>query len=213
MKKISLIAALLCVTFMYSQEGKYNNFSLEAAYGLNHPITPNDNSGFAADSFSEFKHFDIGGRYMVNLYYGFKLSYAYDRFQYANTSELAVTYNRIGVDAVFSLSEILNISFSRNRNVQIQAHTGVGITFAQPKSISKVEKIGNFSIGITPKFKISKRVALTTDLSYIVNFKQHYNYGGILIDPEYNSVTGGYINFTVGLNVYFGKRRDHADWY
>ncbi len=213
MKKITLIAALLCVTFMYSQESKYNKFSLEAAYGLNHPISPKDNSGFEVNSFSEFKHFDIGGRYMVNSYYGFKLSYAYDRFQYANTSELAVTYNRVGIDAVFSLSEIFNISFSRNRTFQIQAHTGVGITFAQPKSISNVEKIGSLSIGITPKYKISNRVALTTDLSYIVNFKQHYNYGGILIDPKYNSVTGGFINFTVGLNVYFGKRRDHADWY
>jgi len=102
MNKISLIAAILCVTFAFSQDNHYNKFSIEVAYGLNHPLSPKVNSGTGAGvlsdldagDFSEFKHFDIGGRYMINQLYGFKLSYAYDRFQYDATS-LAINYNRI----------------------------------------------------------------------------------------------------------------------
>ena len=33
-------------------------------------------------------------------------------------------------------------------------------------------------IGVRPIFKLTKGLALTTDLSYILNFKQHYDYAG-----------------------------------
>jgi len=214
MKNLSLVAALLCATFAFSQNNSlYNKISIEAAYGLNHPLSPSDNSGFDAGDFSEFKHVDIGGRYMINHIYGAKISYSYDRFQYKNTSALAITFNRISLEAVFNLAQVFNFSFNRQRSFQIQAHTGAGITFAQPKSIDKSEKIGNFIIGITPLFKVSDRIAITTDFSYIVNIKQHYDYGGIIIDPNYNSVTGSFINFTIGLNYAIGDGRDHADWF
>jgi len=221
MNKISIIAAMLCVTFAFSQNNKYNKFSIETAYGLNHPLSPKVNSGAGAGvlddldagDFSEFKHFDIGGRYMVNQLYGFKFSYAYDRFQYDATS-LAINYNRVGVEAVINFDKLFNISFNRQRSFQIQAHTGVGITFAKPKRKGNTEKIGNLMIGITPLFKVTDRIAITTDLSYIVNFKQHYDYGGTNIDPnKKDSVTGGFVNFTIGLNFSIGDSRSHADWY
>lgn len=213
MKKLSLVAALLCVTFAFSQTTNFNKLSIEIAYGLNHPTSPSDNSGFDAGDFSEFKHVDIGGRYMFSPLFGGKLSYSYDRFQYENTSVLAITYNRISLEAVVNLARVFNFSFNRQRKFQIQAHTGAGITFAQPKSIDKYEKIGSLIIGLTPLFKVSDRFAITTDFSYIINLKQHYDYGGILIDPNYNSITGGFINFTIGLNFAIGSGRDHADWY
>jgi len=213
MKKLSLVAALLCVTFVFSQNNHYNKFSVEVAYGLNHPTSPDSRNDFDSNgNFSEFKHFDIGGRYMISQLYGVKLSYAYDRFQWGGSS-LAINYNRIGAQLVFNLADVFNISFNRQRSFQIQAHTGVGITIAKPKRDLKSEKIGNFMIGITPLFKITDRIAITTDLSYIVNFKQHYDYGGTLVNSNGDSTTGGFINFTIGLNYAIGRDRDHADWY
>ncbi|MBE9490621.1 MAG: hypothetical protein IMY67_10035 [Bacteroidetes bacterium] len=213
MKKLALIVLCFSTIVAYTQEKKYNQFSIETSYGLNHPLTPKDNSGFDVGLFSEFKHFDIGGRYMINQMYGAKLSYAYDRFQYKNTSELAVTYHRISAEVVFNMAKVFNISFNKARTFQIQTHTGFGITLAQPKSIDNYERIGNFIIGLTPQVKITDRLAITTDLSYIVSFKQHYDYGGILIDPEYKGTSGSFINATIGLQVSLGEKKYHADWY
>ncbi len=212
MKKLALIAVCLCSIVAYSQEIQYNKFSIEASYGLNHPLTPTDNSGFDVGTFSEFKHFDLGGRYMINQMYGAKVSYAYDRFQHKSISELAVTYHRISAEVVFNMAKVFNMTFNEAQTFQIQTHAGFGITFAQPKSIDNYERIGNFIIGVTPHVKITDRLAITTDLSYIVSFKQHYDYGGILIDPDYKGTSGSFVNFTVGLQVSLGEHECHADW-
>ncbi len=212
MKKLSLIAALLCVTFVFSQNNHYNKISIEAAYGLNHPLSPDSRTGLDASDYSNFTHFDIGGRYMISQLYGVKLSYAYDRFQWEGSS-LAINYNRIGAQIVFNLADVFKLKFSRQRNFQIQAHTGVGVTFAKPKRDFKSEKIGNFMIGITPVFKISDRISIPIDFSYIANFKQHYDFGGTLVNANGDHVTGGFINFTVGINYTIGSDRDHADWH
>ena len=212
MKKLILFLVWMSTIVSFAQEKPYNKFSIEASYGLNHPLTPKDNSGFDVGLFSEFKHFDLGGRYMIKPMYGAKLSYSYDRFQYKNTSELAVTYHRISAEVVFNMAKVFNMSFNKARTFQIQTHTGFGITLAQPKSIDNYEKIGNFIIGVTPQVKITDRLAITTDLSYIVSFKQHYDYGGILIDPEYKGTSGSFINATVGLQFSLGDNKHHADW-
>ncbi len=214
MKKLSLIIAFLYSLIAFAQNNdQFNKFSIETSFGLNHPLSPSDNTGFNTGDFSGFKHFDIGGRYMISQLYGFKLSYAYDRFQDKNTSELGLTFNRIGVEAVFNLTQVFNITFNRQQSFQIQAHSGLGLTFAQPESIDNSERIGNFIIGITPLFKVADRISITTDLSYILSFKQHYNYSGTLIDPDYKGTSGGFINFTVGLNFSIGENKNHADWY
>ncbi len=213
MKKSLFLAVLLCSIFAISQNNNnYNQISIEASYGLNHPLSPSSSSGLKASEFSEFKHFDIGGRYMVSRIYGVKLSYAYDRFQWDATS-LAINYHRVGVEAVVNLAEVFNFSFNRQRSFQIQTHAGIGVTFAKPKRDLKSEKIGNLMIGITPLIRITDRIAITTDLSYIVNLKQHYDYGGTLVDSDGDSKTGSFLNFTVGLNYALGNNRDHADWH
>ena len=213
MKKVVLLTLLLTVLVSYSQDKTYNQFSFEASYGQSQPISPKNNSGYDVKTFSGFKHFEVGGRYMFNQKYGVKLSYGFDKFQQEEFSDLSVTNHKIGAEMVFNLSHLLNFHFSKLRNFQIQTHTGFGITFAQPSSINDYEHIGNFIIGMTPQIKITDRIAIITDLSYNFIFKQHYYYSGVLIDPEFESVTGSFINISFGLQFYLGSNGYHADWY
>lgn len=212
MKKIALLIFLLSAFVSYSQDGDYNRFSIEASYGLSQPLSPKNNSGYEAKTFSGFRHFELGGRYMLNQKYGVKLSYSFDKFQQKDHSDLSVTNHKIGAEMVFNLSHLLNFHFSMKRNFQIQTHTGFGITFSRPSSIDNTEHIGNLILGITPQVKISDRIALTTDLSYNYIFKQHYYYSGVLIDPDYESVSGSFVNISLGVQFYLGRNELHADW-
>jgi len=213
MKKAALIVVLLCVSIVHSQDKNFNQFSIEASYGLNSPLSPSDNSGYDVSDFGGFSHFDIGGRYMFNRYYGVKLNYSYDKFQHKDLSDLHVKYSKVSAEFVLNLSQVFNFYLTPQRFIQIQSHSGFGITFAKPSSISNKERIGNFIIGLNPQFKISDRIGITTDFSYNFIFKQHFNYAGDLIHPDYDSVSGSFINFSIGLQFYLGAESIHADWY
>ena len=218
MKKFILPTLILFTSFVFAQKDNFNKFSLETAFGLSYPIAPTSFAkpifeGVGAADFAGPKHFDIGARYMVSALYGFKLSYAYDRFQYDGSS-LASSFYRFGLEAVFNVSELFNIRFNRRGTFQIQLHGGLGGTFATSKTKTAVDRIGNIMLGVRPIFKLTKGLALTTDFSYILNFKQHYDYAGVSFwstNPE--GLTGGFLNFSVGLNFNLGDRRVHADFY
>jgi hypothetical protein len=217
MKNSALVLFIFVTSFTIAQSTNFNKFSIETSYGINHPLAPKEIlrsfDGIDAADFSEFKHFDLGARYMVNSVYGVSLKFAYDRFQY-DGSNLATSFYRVGAEAVVNVSKLLNTSFNRRRTVEIQAHGGVGLSLVQSKANPEIDRIGNIILGIRPMFKISNSIALTTDLSYIVNIRQHYGYGGeSFFSSEPDGLTGGFINFSVGLNFYFGEKRFHADWY
>jgi OOP family OmpA-OmpF porin len=213
MKKTTLIISFLCIFIAHSQDKNFNKFSIEASYGLNNPLSPGDNSGYDVSDFGGFSHFDVGGRYMFNQFYGVKLNFSYDKFQHKDFNDLHVKYSKVSAEFVLNLSQALNLYLTQQRNLSIQTHSGFGITFAKPSSITNKERIGNFIIGMTPQFKISERIGITTDFSYNFIFKQHFNYAGDLIHPDYDSVTGSFINFSIGLQFYLGAETIHADWY
>ena len=121
----------------------------------------------------------------------------------------------MSLEAVFNVSELFNVRFNRRGTFQIQLHGGLGGTFATSKTNTKdIDRIGHLIIGVRPMLKLSDTFALTSDLSYLVNFKQHYDYAGNSFagtNPE--GLVGGYANFSVGINFYLGDKRVHADFY
>ena len=214
-----IFSLLICCSFTaVAQNDNFNKFSLETSFGLSYLIAPTSFSkpiyeGVGVSDFAGPKHFDIGARYMVSKLYGFKLSYGYDRFQY-DGSNLATNFYRLGLESVFNVSELFNIRFNRRRTFQIQLHGGLCGTFATSKTQTGIDRIGNIILGVRPMFKLTKGLALTTDFSYLVNFKQHYDYAGVSFsstNPE--GLVGGYLNLSVGLNFYLGDKRVLADFY
>ncbi len=226
MKKIYLLIFLLFFVELLFSQRKYNRFSIEAGYGFNIPITPKDD--ITASDYILPNHIDLGVRYMFDEYFGFKLHYANDRFRDKKNKNIGNGYHRLGIEAVYNLSNRLDLL---NNNFNILFHAGIGVTYAFPESIrrfknggeftfeltpyntKRYERIGNLIFGLTPQFRLSDDMALTFDMVYIINTQQQYSYSGELLYINRKKVQGNFVNFTVGLQFYLGKERRHADWY
>ena len=218
MKKAILVLLVLFTSFAHAQRDYFNKFSLETSFGLNYPIAPTNFAELipgdpGVGEFAGPKHFDIGARYMFSSLMGIKVSYGYDRFQYAG-SNLSTDFYRGSFEAVFNTTELFDVYYNRRRTMQIQLHGGVGFSLALSKTDTDTDVIGHIIFGVRPMFRLSDRFALTTDLSYLLNFKQDYGYSGVSFrDTLPDGFTGGYVNFSVGLNFYIGFRRDNGDFY
>jgi len=230
MSKLILIFILLLSNIILAQR-KFNSFSLETALGMHVPISPNQNIN--RGDYIGFKHLDIGARYMINEQLGVKFSYAYNRFENRLDKKFGNTYHRIGVEGVVNFSKTLNFSSEFIKTNALLIHSGIGVSYAYPDVLKKYKKTGFFSFGLTPNqnfdkmyeqigniiigctylYKLSDSFALSADSTYIANYMHQYNYNGELLYKEYKKVIGGFMNFSIGIQFYIGKHRDHSDWY
>lgn len=209
---------------MFSQQ--YNVLSIEGGYGFNIPITPT--AGINRYDYVFPRHLDFGVRYMLREYLGVKGSYSNDRFQNLNNKDVGIGYHRLSIEGVYNLNNALNM-FGDNFNVFF--HAGLGLTYAFPEAIQRFkkggeftfgldvtntkpyERIGNIVFGFTPQFRLSDVLALTVDLTRVMNLQQQYLYNGELFDIKSEKIRGQFFNFSVGIQYYLGRRRYHADWY
>ncbi len=204
----------LCLFFgliATAQESDYNRWSAEVSTGIHIPFAPKD--GMSGDNYISFKQFQLSGRYMFNEKFGLKGHYAFNRFSNPDDSKMGVTLNRIGVEGVANVGKLLNVDYGIREHFGLLFHAGGGITLANPSSVSGTDHTGNILIGLTPQLKLNDDFSLFGDLTYVSNLKQHYDYNGELLYLNYDSVTGSFMNISVGLIYYIGSKERHADWY
>ncbi|MBA3987323.1 MAG: outer membrane beta-barrel protein [Flavobacteriales bacterium] len=210
MKIYVLILLLFSAIISFGQDDKFNAFSLEIGYGIHAPLAPGDLTD--RSNYLGFSHFKIGGRYQITQKIGVKLSYANDRFTDKENDNLGITYNRVGLEGIYNIGRHI-LPYYIYENVGLLAHAGIGYSRAKPVDKRSSEQTGNFTIGLRPQVKITERIALYGDGTYVMNFKQHYSYSGILLTPDYQDKTGSFATFSIGVMVYLGDMRRHADWF
>ena len=212
MKKFIIVFLLLSSMISFSQRRiPFNQFSVETSYGFSYPIVPTHD--IDPGDYSKFQHWDIGARYMFNTSIGLKLDYATDRFEDSDIEKNGITFRRIDLQAVINIIPLLQLNYAAFQDFRFQGHSGLGITFTSPEELN-TDRIGNYIVGFTPQFRISNHFAFNLDFSYIFNFRQHHGFDGTIINPEdFEGVTGSYMNISIGLQYYIGKRDEHADWY
>lgn len=196
---------------VFSQNGDYNRWSAEVSTGIHVPLAPND--GISRKKYIAFKQFQFSGRYMFNERFGVKGQYGFNRFANPDATEMGISFNRLGLEGVANLGRILNVGYRLRERLGLLAHAGGGITFAKPATNSGTDHIGNIIVGLTGQIKLSENFAFIGDLSYITNLKQHYAYNGELLDPNFKSVSGSFVNVSIGIMYYLGENKYHADWY
>ncbi len=209
--KIKVLFALLLVSSLSFAQYRFNQFSIEAGAGYVLAGNPYNNS--YDSNFSGFRHVDLGVRYMIDENYGVRLTYANDRFLQTNGSKVGISYNKIGVDGIYNLGRLIDLAYASNETVGLLGHVGVGYIKASPLSGAQTERIGNFSFGLTPQFKIGENTVFYTDLSASLNMKQHYGFDGSFARVDKETVMGSHYNLTFGIMIYLGQNRYHADWY
>lgn len=201
---------------------EYNKWSIELNVGQNKPNKPFAPGYFSSDpdkyfNFGEVNHYDLGARYMFNPNFGAKLDFAYDSMEnQSGTTSLPfeTTQYRIGLQGVANLGRIMRFETFTSR-FGLLAHGGIQVSRLEVGAginDNLKEDNGGVILGLTPQFRISNRIVLTGDFSYLGNFRQHLNWDGSYSDAD-NNLSGSMVTTSLGLTFYLGKNKVHADWY
>lgn len=222
----TLVVFVLGHTLVVAQEepkaSDYNKWSLELNVGQNKPDKPFAEGYYSSDPNTYFKfigvsHVDFGARYMFNPYFGAKLDFGYDIMQnQSGTASLPFETKqyRVGLQGVVNASRLLKFETFTNR-FGLLVHGGLQVSQLAPQmGVNKgvTEDNGGLIIGLTPQFRLSNRLVITGDFSYLNNVRQHLNWDGSSAIAS-NNLAGSLFNSSIGITVYLGKQDKHADWY
>jgi len=203
MKKTITILMLVLSMQAFSQmsvnRNRFNQFSIEADYGLTYTRAPKQTS---------YKHFGFGFRYMFDEYWGIKADYAHDRIDDNGTKGTGSIYDRASVQAVYNIGRLLNMTYLTDGYLNVLLHSGVGYSRLDPFENRHYDNIGNFIIGGTAQLYINESFALTADVSGILNFRQQNNFDSKYIDTH----TGKMLNASIGITYYIGRNKSRSDW-
>jgi len=204
MKKTITILALALSMQAFSQmsvnRSRFNQFSIEADYGLTYTRNPTQTS---------YKHVGLGFRYMMNEYWGIKVDYAHDRIDDNGKRGTGSLYDRGSVQAVYNVGRLLNITYITDGKINLLLHSGVGYSRLDPYENRDYDNIGNFILGGTAQLYINESFAITGDLSGILNFRQHFSYNS---KPMRDAYTGKMLTASIGLTYYLGRNKSRSDW-
>jgi OOP family OmpA-OmpF porin len=213
MKKIILSIMLLCIISLNAQEKNYNQWSFEAEAGV-HKVANKFAAGYRENTPALWGA-GLGLRYMINEKFGAKLDFGYANIQDGKGSlPFETNYYRTSLQGVANLGNIFDFK-SWTNTFGLLAHGGMGYSAHRPKSpidYNQSDQMLNFIVGITPQIKLSDRVALTGDFSFIDHVRQSVSWDGTTSAIGKN-FTGVMVNANVGLTFYLGKKATHADWY
>ncbi len=156
---------------------------------------------------------DFGVRYMFNEYFGLKYDLGYSQYNSAEASlDFSTDQYKTSLQGVINAGRILKFqSWTKTFNLLVHGGIGIGsIKYHEPTYSNDIDDVVNAVAGLTGQVKLSDRVALNLNINGLLNFKQDHSFDGGI--P--NSFKAGMIiNGTVGVSVYLGKKKSHADWY
>lgn len=214
MKKILLIGSLITGT-MVSAQMDFKKMAIDAEYGVNKAYK---RQGLA--NTVNFVHVGLGARYNVTNVFGFKLGLSFDQFtQGKNVNyDFKTSYTKVDFQGVAALGTLFNASQWTNK-LQVLGHMGPGISFNTRKADSvlvsnRMDKQITWTTGITPMFKVSNKVSLWLDASFVLGLHGHWAYD--MVTYTYNEALRGidkaHVNLSLGASFYLGTGENHADW-
>ena len=214
----------------------FNRWTVEVSTGQSKGTKPFTKGYFSSDpdtyfgSF-RFNSFSVGARYMFSPRFGLKLDFSSDKFE-NNKKTLSKDFRmqqyRVGFQGVVNAAHLFNIQEALGR-LSILIHAGIQVARATPKldapndldvgipgvglasNYNHSELNGGVIFGISPEFRIIKRVSVIGDFSTLANFRQHYAWDGHISSAD-NNLSGQMIVATIGLTYSFGKDKIHGDW-
>jgi OOP family OmpA-OmpF porin len=181
MKKILLSTIIAgCLAFGVNAQDDYNKWSLEINGGFNKPMAPLSPGYFSPTL--NLGHVDFGVRYMFNDKFGAKLDYGLGSFSESgkdNNPAFSTSYYRLNLQGIANLGRIMKFE-SFTRRINLLGHLGAGIGQVQHDGppITFDDNVYNIITGITTQVKLSEKIALTGDISTILNGRQTVTFDG-----------------------------------
>ena len=211
MKKLILGAILIGSVFQASAQ-EFNKWSIDLGAGAQTIVFPTA-SGYSSEN-PDFWQANLGARYMVNERFGLRLDLGYNSITEGDDSnDFKSNYYRASLEGVVNAGNLLNFNSWTNRfNLLVHAGGGISRLYASEPIDRDADKMLHLVAGITPQYKLSDRVSLFLDVSGLSNFYQSYTFDGTA-DADRKGISGGIVNYSLGVNIALGKHKEHADWY
>jgi OOP family OmpA-OmpF porin len=169
-----------------------------------------------------FSHYEANYRYMLNNRVGLKFDLGFDNFkfkdQHPNTQAL-----RFSIQPVFNLTDILHFDDFSER-LGLQLHVGGGyatmwnkVLLSGPAELfsaqeGAVDEMLQGIIGLTPMIKVSEKLSLQADISFMGNIRQNNGFDFEALPIQGGGFSGYYASATIGFNYYLGSAAKHTDW-
>ena len=201
MKNLILGILLLATITMTAQ---YNKLSVGGEFGI-HSVS--DQSALVTENFN---HYGLDVRYNINELVGAGLRFGFDNIQLSSLKYdyVKMNYGRINTDISISLFEILRL---RHKNINFLIHGGPGIAFIDTDN-GYHERLMNIAGGITSLVKITDDVALRLDYTSSAHLTQEKTLDG-KYDIKNAGINSIVDNLSLGVTIYLGDKKQHADWY
>lgn len=214
-----------------------SNWILEASVGHIKGVKPYADSYFSSKPNGVFgqleaNSFSVGARYLVGEILSFKASGHYDRFRNFNTNnqdtgEEAKPFDMrqygLQLQGYVNGAKLFGVSKELGR-FNMLFHGGLNIVAMTSKTeniwvngelenhnFNQTEWNGGLVIGVTPEFRLTKKLALQLDVTSVHNYRQHFNWDGSYSDEQEN-LSGSTISASLGLSFSLDSNM-HGDWY
>jgi OOP family OmpA-OmpF porin len=237
MKKFTFaLIALASFSSLFSQEETkeeavdsqtYNRWTLEATAGQGKGIRPYQKDYFSSKANGLFggvqaNSYSLAARYMFSPLFGVRGRFGYDDLQNQNgtdSKEFRLIMLSFRPEGVVNLNRLFKVEKELGRFGML-FHMGLDVSQVTSETPNVIENNNNngvseynggITVGLTPQFRVSKRLALTVDVTYLNNFRQHFNWDGSYSEGQ-NNLNGQYISSSVGLSYSFGDDKMHGDW-
>jgi len=219
-----------------------NNWILEASVGNIKGVNPYNSNGLYFSSkantlFGQWEpnSFSIGARYLMGEIFSVKGSIGYDRFRNYNNESPTTGLSslpfelrqfNVQIQGVANLAKLFNVHKELGR-FSMLVHGGIQIVSMTSKTenywseetgelvnqnYNQTEYNGGIIFGVTPEFRVTKRLALQLDVTTVFNYRQHFNWDGSYADDQEN-LAGRTANLNLGLSYSLDKNTMHGDWH
>lgn len=169
-----------------------------------------------------FTHYEANYRYMLNNRVGLKFDVGFDNFQFADAHPSTKAL-RFSIQPTFNLTDLLHMNdFSQRLGLQL--HVGGGYAtmwnktqLSGPAELfnaqeGSVDEMLQGIVGLTPQFKVSDKLSINADVSFMGNIRQNNGFDFEATPVQGGGFSGYYASATIGFNYYLGKAKTHADW-
>lgn len=202
---------ILLSFFVTNAQRNFNQFSIETGYGFVSPLSETPDT--YGSSYSGFKNFDFGVRYMFNEQYGVKVGYLNSQFESNRNNGFGSKLNTFTFQGYYNLANALDFKRSFSDNLGLLVHGGAGYSTMTSSILTGQDQVYSFIAGFTPQYKLSNRFAFYVDFSFYHNTSHDFNYDGT--DGTLNNLKFKTQMYTLSLGLIFniGSNSQHADWY
>jgi len=199
------LLALACIALACTNEqaqaqtqgSVFDNLSVEAQYGLNSALSPNE--GITTSDYSGFNFFQLGLNYHLNDVWGIRGTFASSKFKHKDVKDHGVKYNKLMLEATYNIFAAVNGGMMQPFDVS--AHAGFGLASGKSESLGDNDIAGVAQIGIMPKYNFTSQFSVFIDGTFVNQFSQDYGFNGAAIKQG----SGSYVNVGLGVQYKFKK--------